>query len=45
MKNWKNILKIVDNQMPNDGLTDFFKTVLGGILYVPSLAELGLPHI
>ena len=45
INSWKNILKIVDNQMAHDGLIDFFNTILGGILYVPSLAELNIPCV
>ena len=44
INSWKNINKMIDNQMSRDGLMNFFKTSLGNILYVPNVFELGVQY-
>ena len=37
----KKIMKIVESQYVSDHLINFFSTILGNILYVPNISELG----
>ena len=41
----KKIMKIVESQYASDHLLQFFNTILGNILYVPNINELGTAFI